>query len=101
MSRLARALEILEAVNAYFQEGGEAVYADALLLGDDVRIKDAIAECVGSEEESQPIVPRNQRKSYGQNALGNWVGFVGKRRMRIFGLGQEGEEKAIRWVNET
>lgn len=43
-----RALVILEAINEFFQEGDEqsALYSDALLLEDDMTIKDAIAECL-------------------------------------------------------
>jgi len=49
MSKLARAIEILEVMNEYFQEGGNPIYADALLLEDDTTIKDAIANCLGKE----------------------------------------------------
>ncbi len=98
MSRLARAIEILEAINVYFQEGADVIRADALLLEGDIRIKDAIADCLESEEETVQMVPKSQRKHYGKNALGNWVGFVGKQKVQDFGPGPNGEEAALQWV---
>jgi len=51
MSRIQRAIEILEAINEYFQErGGQTVlYSDAQILDGDITIKDAIADCLGEE----------------------------------------------------
>jgi hypothetical protein len=50
MSRLARAIEILEVLNEYFQEG-TAVYPGALILEDDMTIAEAIADCLGQEDK--------------------------------------------------
>ncbi len=98
MSRLARAIEILEAINEYFKEGADKLYADALLLEGDVRIKDAIADCLGIKEETVQIIPRSQRKHYGKNVCGNWVGFVGKHKVADFGPGPNGLEAALQWI---
>ena len=51
MSRLARAIEILEAINEQFYEGAECVYRDGLILSDDSNLADAIAECLGEVEK--------------------------------------------------
>jgi hypothetical protein len=52
MSRLQRALEILEAINEHFQEHGPVqavLYGDAQILDDDTTIADAIADCPGDD----------------------------------------------------
>lgn len=54
MSRLTRALEILEAINEFYQEQGSVVmplYPNAQILENETSIKDAIADCLGQEEE--------------------------------------------------
>ena len=51
MSRLARAIEILEAINEQFYEGAECVYRDGLILSDDSNLADAIGECLGEVEK--------------------------------------------------
>ena len=53
VSRLARAIEILEAINEHFQGGGNIVnplYPYALILEDDATIASAIADCLGEED---------------------------------------------------
>ncbi len=97
MSRLARAIEILEVLNEYFQEGAEVLHADALLLEDDTRIKDAIADCIGeAENQIAPTIPNSRRKRIGKNFYGNWVGFIGKHKVEDFG--GSGEEAALQWL---
>lgn len=49
VSRLARAIEILEAINEHF-ECGQPLYPYALILDDDDTIADAIFDCLGQEE---------------------------------------------------
>jgi len=55
MSRLARAIEILEAIDEFYKEGrGQGVtktvplYSDAQILENEVGIADAIADCLGT-----------------------------------------------------
>jgi hypothetical protein len=50
MNKLARAIEILEAINEHFQEGYDqtVLYSDARILDGNITIKDAIAECISS-----------------------------------------------------
>jgi hypothetical protein len=50
MSRIRRAIEILEAINVFYQQGdgmATPLYPGALILDDDTTIADAIAECLG------------------------------------------------------
>lgn len=49
MSRLQRAIEILEAINEHFQADAVELFADAFILEEDITIKDAIAQCLGKE----------------------------------------------------
>lgn len=49
MSRLARAIEILEAINRHF-ECDQELSPYAQILDGDISIKEAIAECLGAEE---------------------------------------------------
>ena len=54
MTKAQRALEILEAINEYFQDhGGQVIlYSSAQILDDDQSIKDAIAECLGESDNA-------------------------------------------------
>ncbi len=96
MSRLARAVEILEAINEYFQErdGQVALYSDAKILENDVTLKDAIAQCLGTEQPEEPVIPHSQRKRVSYNAHTGWSGWVGKRKAASF----ESEEAANQWL---
>ncbi len=109
---LARVIEILEVVNEFYQDGGVHLSADALLLEDDTNVRDAIAEalseCLAVERSAEvrvsevpKTVPKSERRHYGRNYLGNWVGLVGKNLIRNFGPGEEGREAAIQWANST
>jgi len=54
MSRIARAIEILEAINEFYQDQGNVafpLYPDAQILENEVGIADAIAQCLGQEEK--------------------------------------------------
>ena len=98
MSRLARAVEILEAINMFYQQGdgmATPLYPGALILEGDVTIADAIAECLGPEE-CGPIVPRSKRRTYGFNEHTGWSGWIGKCKVKRFETGEE----ALRWANE-
>src|SRR5438874_10911190 len=106
---LARVIEILEVVNEFYQDGGSHLSADALLLEDDTNVRDAVAEalseCLAVERSSEVKLsevpdPANERKHYGKNYLGQWVGFIGKQRVIIFGNTPADEERAIQWVSE-
>ncbi len=98
MSRLARAIEILEAINEQFNEGAECVYRDGLILSDDSTLQDAVAECVGDTSEPLvPVIPHSQRRHYGKNWYGDFVGFIGDHKVIDFG---DNKEAAIKWVNE-
>jgi hypothetical protein len=51
-SRLAQAINILEAINEFYQAQGnveEPLWPSAQILDGEVSIKDAIADCLGSE----------------------------------------------------
>jgi hypothetical protein len=48
MSRTARAIEILEAINEHFKYD-QVLNPGALILDDDSTIKEAIAQCLGRE----------------------------------------------------
>ena len=53
VSRLVRAIEILEAINEFYQEQGSIVnplYPDAQILENETGIADAIADCLGQED---------------------------------------------------
>jgi hypothetical protein len=95
MSRLARAVEILEAINEHFKCDQElSPYAQILDDEVGISIKEAIAECLGPEE-CGPIVPHRLRRSYGYNRFTHkWVGFLGERKMTEFGT----VEEVIKWV---
>ena len=52
MSRLERAIEILEAINEFYQDQGTLafpLYPNAQILENEVGIADAIADCLGQE----------------------------------------------------
>lgn len=95
MSRLARAIEILEAINKHFYEGADCVYRDGLILDDDATLADAIAECLEEPQPAEPVIPHSQRKHIGKNFYGDWVGFIGKRKAKDFG---KQEEAARQWL---
>jgi hypothetical protein len=100
MSWLDRAIEILEAINEHFQGEEQALlYSDAQILDGNISIKDAIAECLGEEEDAPPsiVVPRSKRRHIWKNQWGNWNGYLGKHRVEQFGLD---EEAARSWLNE-
>jgi hypothetical protein len=102
MSRFARAIEILEAINMFYQQGNgmaTPLYPGALILEGDVTIADAIADCVGPEECGPivvPYVPRSKRRRYGFNEITGWSGWIGKRKVKRFLSGEEAE----RWANQ-
>ena len=111
MSRIRRAIEILEAINQHFQEGSDCVYRDGLILSDDSTLGNAIAECVGSEEVDEPVIPRSKRRriSYSvytdggqvinifqQRFHSGWSGWIGNRKVSYF----SSEETAREWLNE-
>ena len=110
---LARVIEILEVVNEFYQDSaGTSLHPEALLLEDDTTVRDAIAEalseCLAVERSAEvrvsevpKTVPKSERRHYGRNYLGNWVGLVGKKLIRNFGPGEEGSEAAIQWANST
>jgi hypothetical protein len=100
MSRLQRAVEILEVLNEYFQEhdGQTVLHNDAQILDGDITIKDAIAECLGlsSETSSIKIIPHSQRYRIAQY-LNNWSGWQGKRKLHNF----NNEEEARAWLKAS
>jgi len=98
MSKLLRAIEILEAINEHFQEhDGQAVlYSDAQILDGEISIKDAIAECLGQEEESVIILPRNKQRRIVHNPYTGWSGWIGKRKVCKF----EDEDTANAWLQQ-
>ena len=58
MSRLARAIEIREAIDEFYKEGrgqgvtrSVALWSDAQILENEVGIADAIADCLGQEDK--------------------------------------------------
>jgi len=54
VSRISRAVEILEAINEFYQEQGSIanpLYPDAQILENEVGIADAIADCLGREDK--------------------------------------------------
>ena len=95
MSKLEKAIEILEAIHKHFDHEGQGVlYGDALILSDDTTVKDAIAQCLGPEPPDEPVIPRSQQKRIAKNARGKWGGFIGKRKVQDFGIN---EEAARQW----
>ena len=99
-ARTARAVQIIEALNDFFQEhdGQVVLYSDAQILEEEISIKDAIAECVGMDDaQRETVVPRSQRRKYGYNRFNNTYSlFIGKNKVDY----RFTEEAAIRWVNE-
>jgi hypothetical protein len=103
MSRLARAIEILESINDFFQEhdGQTVLYSDSQILEGDISIKDAVAECVGMEDKKdEPVVPLSKQRRIWKNQWDNWNGYIGKRRVKQFGL-DESAARAWLWENEN
>jgi hypothetical protein len=100
MSRLERAIEILEALNDFFQEhdGQVVLYSDAQLLDGDITIKDAIADCLvqGDAILANKIVPRSQRRRL-NTYMGRTSGWIGKRKIRYF----DSQEEANAWLNSS
>lgn len=85
--------KLIDALDSYFNESsfGEqrVLYSSAQLLDDETTVAEAIAkakEMMAEPESEEPIVPRSQRRRIARNFCGNWVGFVGKRKVRDFGL---------------
>lgn len=99
MSRLARAVEILEAINKFYQEGDctAALSGYALILGDDITIAEAIAECVGTVNEKTEYIPRSKQRRWAFHFHSGYTGWIGKKKVKTF-VG--GREEAERWVNE-
>lgn len=97
MSRIARAVEILEAINRYFQEGADCVYRDGLILDDENTLGDAIAACIGEAENQIAPIPHSQRRKIGRNYYGHWNGFIGNNKIANF---FHDEEAAHKWLNE-
>ena len=98
MDQHARAIEILEAINEYFQErdGQTALYSDAQILEGDATIKDAIAACLGSADAlEEKIIPHSQRRKYSYSPYTGWSGWIGKRKVRRF----DSMEEAIKWTH--
>lgn len=50
MSKLARAIEILEAINEHLQ-GGAPLYPGSQILEEGVDIADAVKDCLGENEK--------------------------------------------------
>lgn len=95
MSRLAKAIEILEAIKTHFDEGADCVYRDGLILSDDSTLHEAITDCLGEEEKTTPVIPHSKRKKVGKNFYGQWGGFIGKNKVEEF----SDEAAAWRWLN--
>lgn len=96
-SRLARAIEILEAIKLHFDEGADCVYRDGLILSDDSSLHDAIRDCLGEEQDQTPIVPRSQRRRvvHYRGEINGWIGKVEK-----FGTNQEAAYKWLHGVQQ-
>lgn len=98
------ALEILTAIMQQFDDGAPQVYRDAILLDGDDSLHDAVVKAVEqlsavlNQEEPLPVIPHSQRRRVGINAYGNWVGFIGKKKIKDFGKDQS---EAWKWRNET
>jgi hypothetical protein len=95
MSRLARAIEILEAINEHFQADAVELYADAQILEGDTSIKDAISDCLGRERR-EPIIPHSKRRRVSYNQYTGWSGWLGKRKVEKF----LNAETAQQWLHE-
>jgi hypothetical protein len=99
MSRLARAVEILEAINKFYQEGDDApLSGSAIILDDDSCISDAIKDCIGVDEQNifEPVIPHSKRRRWAFHFATGYSGWVGKRKMIRFYT----REEAVKWVNE-
>lgn len=97
MSRLARAIEILETIHKHFDHEGQGVlYSDAQILEDDTSIKDAIAQCLGPEPVPAPVIPRRQQRRV-VHYRGQISGWVGKSKVMKF----DTHEAAHKWLNEN
>jgi hypothetical protein len=94
MSRLARAIEILEAISAHF-ECDQELSPYAQILEGDTSIKEAIADCLGPESPLRPI-PRSQRRRYVATPYGI-SGWTGKRKVVA---SFPDVESAVKWVEE-
>lgn len=98
------ALKVLTAVMQQFDDGAPQVYRDAILLDGDESLHDAVVKAVEqlnavlNQEEPLPVIPHSQRRRLGKNAYGNWVGFIGKRKVKDFGEDHAG---AWEWRSET
>ncbi len=97
MSRLARAIQILKAINEHFQADAVELYADARIMDSDLSIKDEIAACIGTEEVAgPPIIPHSRRRKV-VHWRGEISGWIGKRKVEKFGTDQEA---AYKWLHE-
>jgi hypothetical protein len=96
MSRLAKAIEILEAINNHFQEGADCVYRDGLILSDNTPLGEAIEDCLGDEPLTVPV-PHSKRPRVEQNFYGHWFCFIGKRKVTGFGYDKEA---ALAWLHQ-
>lgn len=101
MSRLARAVEILEAINKFYQEqDGMAcpLYPGALILSNDTTIADAVRDCIGAKEAPvEPWVPHSKRRRWAYSFRYGYSGWIGKRKIKKFSTYDE----AVQWANET
>jgi hypothetical protein len=103
MSKLTRAIEILEAINEFFDQSAiiqTPLFPEAQILEGDITIQEAIVECLSEEiEEVEPEpapVPKHLRRSYGFNEfLGLWACFIGPDRVFY----TDTVERAREWVN--
>jgi hypothetical protein len=100
MSKYVRAIEILEAINEFFQEhdGQTVLYSDSQILSDDMSIKDAIAECLTPVKSEPPFIPHSQRRRIAFTPFTGWSGWIGPRKVRVFA---RDEFEARRWLNEN
>jgi hypothetical protein len=103
--RLEYVTKVLEALDNFFAEatiGGRqgVLYSSTLLLEDDTPISEAINKAfLMLAQPNQPLsVPRSQRRRVARNFYGNWVGFIGKRKVMDF---KEDSVWANKWLNET
>jgi hypothetical protein len=101
MSRIRRAIEILEAINEHFKCDQElSPYAQILDDEVGISIKEAISDCLGEEEKPvELVVPHSQRRHFGYNRFtGKWVGFIGKRKIEAR---FDTHEEAQKWASEN
>lgn len=90
----------MEALNEHFQthEGQAVLYSDAQILDDDTTIKDAIADCLGTEDpELKKVIPHSKRYRISRNFLGEWSGWQGKRKLHKF----NNEAEADVWLKAS